>query len=410
MGLSRFLRKSYLSDPEGISTGACSLGPASQDLLRALSHPLRRDIAKSLEDGPESYSALMLTCGLDPNHDSGLFSYHLNELIKSRIVQRRPDRYSLTDLGTQALSIARSAEAMGQAVQQGGLPTRRKNSGKGSERRRAIDRAKKIGIKPVDQPTIRICIDDCSVEQGNVYWGLTKKTVGVDKVTALWKLHDGSTVFEVREPGAEKTGWAMHHLREDGLYTLGGVLEMEKDGQRAVVTYDEGWMGKAMRVYPLPLEVGRKWAYECRSLQTSTNPSVTGWGSIEGTSTYTGEVVGQYRVTIDANHFDCLLVREVVVGKGAIRREGGELKIHDPSLRVLMDRYLNSQGRLRLEYLWYTQEGGKKPMTREEAERKAGSNFEEMDYAGRTWYRVNRVPLDEPRPPEAKKWIREKAS
>jgi len=374
-----------------------------------MSHPLRRDIAKSLEDGPGSYSAVMLTCGLDPNHDSGLFSYHLNELMKSRIVQRQTDRYELTDLGRQALGMARSAEAMSHAGQPGGSPMNKKDSSKGSERRRAIDRAKTVRITTVEQPAMRICMDDCGVEQGSVYWGLTKKTVGVDKVTALWRLHDGSTVFQVREPGAERLGWSMHHLREDGLYTLGGVLQMEKDGQRALVTYNEGWMGKPMRVYPLPLEPGRKWTDECRSLQTSTNPAVTGWESIEGTSTYTGEVVGQYTVAIDSIDFNCLLVREVVVGKGAIRREGGELKVQDPSVRVLMDRYLNSQARLRLEYLWYTKEGGNRSMTRGEAERKAGPNFEEMDYAGRTWYRVNRVPLDEPRPPEARKWIKPKA-
>ncbi len=106
---------------------------------------------------------------------------------------------------------------------------------RGSERRREIDRAKSVRIARVEEPTIRICMDDCSVELGGVFWGLTKKTVGVDKVTALWKLHDDSTLFEVREPGCEDRGWAMHHLREDGLHSLGGVLEMGKDGQRATV-------------------------------------------------------------------------------------------------------------------------------------------------------------------------------
>lgn len=352
----------------------------------------------------------MVTCGLDPNHDSGLFSYHLNELVKSSIIQRQTDHYNLTDLGRKALSVARSAEAIDQTRQQRGLPMNRKEPKRGSARRREIDRAKSVCIIPVEEPSIRICMDDCSVELGGVYWGLTKKTVGVDKVTALWKLHDGSTLFEVREPGCEERGWAMHHLREDGLHSLGGVLDMEKDGQRTTVMYNEGWMGKTMRVYPLPLELGRRWSYECRSLQTSTSPDVTGWESIEGRSTYTGEVVEQCTVTIDQNRFDCLLVREIVVSRGAIRREGGELKVQDPSLRVLIDRYLNCQGRLRLEYLWYTQKGGNRSMTREEAEQKAGPEFEEMRYAGRDWYRVSRVPLDEPRPPEAKKWITTKPS
>ena len=382
------------------------MGPASRNLLRSLSHPLRRDIVRSLEHGSGSYSTLMVACGLDPNHDSGLFSYHLNELINSRIVQRRTDRYQLTDLGRQALSIAQSAEVLGRVRLGTGLPTNKKVSSRASDTRRAIDRAKIIQVAPAEEALIRICMDDCGVQQGRVYWGLTKKTVGVDKVAAVWKLQDGSTVFEVREPGCESIGWAIHHLREDGLYTLGGVVEIEKEGQRALVTYNEAWMGKTMRVYPLPLEVGRKWIHESRSLQTSTNPMVTGWESIEGTSTYTGEVVGQYVVTIDSSRFECLLIREVVVGSGAIVRGDGEVEIQDPSLRVLMDRYLNPQGRLRLEYLWSTEEAGKRSMTREEAERKAGPDFERMAYAGRTWYRTTRVPLDEPRPPEAKKWIK----
>lgn len=282
------------------------------------------------------------------------------------------------------------------------------NPCKESEERRSIDRTKIVQIEPVEKATITICMDDCMIQQGSVYWGLTKKTIGVDKVTSLWMLQDGSIVFEVRDPGREDLGWAIHHLKEDGLYTLGGAVEIKKEGQKALESFNEAWMGKTLCVYPLPLEIGKRWSHESRSLQTSTNPAVTGWESREGTSTYTGEVVGQYRVTIDSSCFDCLLVREVVVSSGVTRHEDGEVEVEDPTLRVLMDRYLNPQGRLRLEYLWYTQQGGKRSMTREEAEMKAGTNFEEMDYARRTWYRVIPVPLDESRPPEAMKWIKDK--
>ena len=382
--------------------GADVLDRGSQKILNILSHPLRRDIVKSLEEGPGSYSMIMLECGLDPNHDSGLFSYHLNGLIGSNIIKRLKDGYELTDLGRRALAIARSAEGLGEGRKQGGTSTPSSES----ERRRSIDLAKVVRVEPMEEASIRIDLEDCMIQRGSVYWGLTRKTIGVDEVTYLWRLHDGSVIFEVRDPGYGGKGWTMHHLREDGLFTLGGAVEITKGGQKAIESFNEAWMGKILRVYPLPLEIGKKWSHESRSLQTSTNPAVTGWESRDGTSTYTGEVMGEYGVTIDSNSFDCLLLREVVVSSGTTTRQDGEVDVGDPTLRVLMDRYLNPQGRLRLEHLWYTQEGGKRSMTRDEAQRKAGSNFDEMDYAGRTWYRVIQVPLDEPRPPEAKRWIK----
>jgi hypothetical protein len=83
-------------------------------------------------------------------------------------------------------------------------------------------------------------------------------------------LSDGSTMYEVREPGYEKDGYALLHLKDEGLYTIETFFEQDEDGEKT-----------AMRslnfppTLPLPLNVGRKFEFTAQTLETSTNAKVT---------------------------------------------------------------------------------------------------------------------------------------
>ncbi|MFB0523346.1 MAG: hypothetical protein ACETV1_06265 [Candidatus Bathyarchaeia archaeon] len=49
-------------------------------------------------------------CGLDPDHDSGLFVYHLSQLIDSGIIKRRGEGYGLTNFGEKASELLLAVE------------------------------------------------------------------------------------------------------------------------------------------------------------------------------------------------------------------------------------------------------------------------------------------------------------
>jgi len=79
-------------------------------VLQSISHPLRMTVMEKLEAKPETFSGVMVLCGLDPNHSSGLFNYHLSELIRSEIVQKDGEVYRLTDFGLSILDALRKVE------------------------------------------------------------------------------------------------------------------------------------------------------------------------------------------------------------------------------------------------------------------------------------------------------------
>jgi len=79
-------------------------------VLQSISHPLRMTIMEKLEAQPESFSGVMLLCGLDPNHSSGLFNYHLSELISCEVVQKDGEVYRLTDFGFSVLGALKKIE------------------------------------------------------------------------------------------------------------------------------------------------------------------------------------------------------------------------------------------------------------------------------------------------------------
>jgi len=111
-----------------------------------------------------------------------------------------------------------------------------------------------------------------------------------------------------------------------------------------------------------------------------------------------GEVLGQFKVSIGDKTFNCLLLKEVIETGAILTRPDNEREKYDLWIRVMMDRYLNEKGKLRLEHLWYCHEGGRKLMTEEEARRSAGPIFQKTNYMGKEWYRVDQVELDEPLP------------
>lgn len=369
----------------------------ASNILRSISHPLRMTMIETLEAQPKTFSGIMLSCGLNPNFDSGLFYYHRTELIESQIVEKDVDFYRLTDFGHAVLEVLKMMETKCSFFR----------SKKESKVYREVKKLeKKVKIVPVENPDLTIEKEGCKLELGEVYWGVTLKTVGVEKVTAMWPLSDGSIMYETRDPGYEHEGYNVLHLTENGLYVIETLFEAKKGEEKAILRFGLG--ERKTPIVPLPLEAGRKIEYESQNLQLSTNAKVTGWKSFEGERKVRGEVMGQFNISIDNKVFNCLLLREVIETSGVFTWQDGAQEKYEPCIRIMMDRYLNENGRLRLEHLWYCEEGGRKSMTREEAKKSAGPIFQETTYAGTRWFRVHQVELDEPRPEEAKAYIKKK--
>jgi len=359
----------------------------ASDILQGISHRLRIAIIESLVARPRTFSAIMAICGLNPNFDSGLFYYHLSELIGRGIVEKEGGVYRLTSFGNSVYKVIKTLETERSALVE-------HDRGPSPVNKREVKRpVKKVEIMPVGKHNLTIEKGDCELKMEGVYWGVTCKTVGYDKVCAVWPLSDGSIMYEMREPGYEKDGYALLHLKDDGLYTIEVVYDQDEGGEKATIR-----SSNFPPTLPLPLSVGVKYEFSSTTLETSTNAKVTGWMSIEGARRVKGEVLGQFKVSIGDKAFNCLLLREVIETGAILTRPDGEREKHDLWIRVMMDRYLNEKGKLRLEHLWYCHEGGRKSMTEEEARKSAGPIFQKINYMGKEWYRVDQVELDEPLP------------
>lgn len=71
------------------------------ELLQTLGNAIRKGIVASLlgSQEPLRFSDLMEASGLSPNHDTGQFNYHLNELIERNIITKADNKYHLTQFG-----------------------------------------------------------------------------------------------------------------------------------------------------------------------------------------------------------------------------------------------------------------------------------------------------------------------
>lgn len=83
---------------------------ASAQMLQLIANPIRRSIIKSIEGGPISFTEVMRASGLDPNFDTGPFTYHLSVLLDSQIVEKADNKYQLTSFGNTTANIIGSLE------------------------------------------------------------------------------------------------------------------------------------------------------------------------------------------------------------------------------------------------------------------------------------------------------------
>lgn len=81
------------------------------ELLQTLGNTVRKAIVSSLAKSPHplQFSELMKVSGLNPNHDTGQFHYHLSKLSRRNIVAKTGNKYCLTQFG---FKISRLLEAM----------------------------------------------------------------------------------------------------------------------------------------------------------------------------------------------------------------------------------------------------------------------------------------------------------
>lgn len=72
---------------------------ATAGILRTISNPIRYYLIQSLKGNTMLFSELVRACGLDPNSDTGTFSYHLSVLLDSNIIVKKDNEYQLTVFG-----------------------------------------------------------------------------------------------------------------------------------------------------------------------------------------------------------------------------------------------------------------------------------------------------------------------
>ena len=82
-------------------------------MLQIISNPIRKSMILSLKGTSMTFSDVMRACGLNPNYDTGPFSYHLSVLSDSGIVEKKGNDYQLTGLGRTIATFVDSLEREG---------------------------------------------------------------------------------------------------------------------------------------------------------------------------------------------------------------------------------------------------------------------------------------------------------
>ncbi len=65
-------------------------------ILKALSNEHRVRALRAHEEGPKTYSDLVLHLRFDPERDRGKFTYHLNMLREAGLIQQQDGFYHLS--------------------------------------------------------------------------------------------------------------------------------------------------------------------------------------------------------------------------------------------------------------------------------------------------------------------------
>lgn len=82
----------------------------SDIMFSTLGHLLRRSILLALKDSSLPFSELMRICGLNPDHDSGLFVYHLSQLTTLKLIERTGEEYRLSSFGERTADFVSAME------------------------------------------------------------------------------------------------------------------------------------------------------------------------------------------------------------------------------------------------------------------------------------------------------------
>ncbi len=79
-------------------------------ILKALSNEHRVRLLRVLEEGPKTYSDLMVHLRFDPERDRGKFTYHLNLLREAGLIQQQDGFYRLSKSGLTVMETLEASE------------------------------------------------------------------------------------------------------------------------------------------------------------------------------------------------------------------------------------------------------------------------------------------------------------
>lgn len=89
-------------------------GVMDRRILKAVSNEHRVRALRALEEGSKTYSDLMVRLQFDVEKDRGKFTYHLNLLRETGLIQRHDGLYGLTRAGREAMETLASKQPIGQ--------------------------------------------------------------------------------------------------------------------------------------------------------------------------------------------------------------------------------------------------------------------------------------------------------
>lgn len=82
------------------------------EILQTIGNPIRKSVITALASSHKylRFSELMKASGLNPNFDTGQFTYHLSELVKRGMIIKDEDHYGLTQFGYKLSKILDTVE------------------------------------------------------------------------------------------------------------------------------------------------------------------------------------------------------------------------------------------------------------------------------------------------------------
>jgi hypothetical protein len=310
-------------------------GEVLPSVLKVISNRVRRNTIQFLNEEKLTYLELLISCGLNPERHCGWFDYHLGVLLDEGVVTKEGDQYLLTEFGTGIARLLQTIEGESHRLFQKEVTTLKKEEA-------AVVKQKipTIIMKEIPDGKLTISLD----HRQPLWWQGERRTYRetarippemekpwgrnnylVDTCLErtcfpkkeeyhyirLWEVYtskydeDGTeenrSIVQRTEEGYFLDSWVKHWevQKPDGLYDTKRVswsIRGKTEPEEELLDPPE----KSNTYFPLALKAGQK----------GSEGPIRFIDEREVTATREWEVIGEYRIKIDRDSYECLLKRE----------------------------------------------------------------------------------------------------